>query len=102
MRNETSSLPTLFNIRKDWYQDFVVVPILLGVLLILGHYGLLTGETFFADADAVINFDHNKNNELSKGWRPDVALGLTYFFGDILWRLGLGETRFNRCKATIN
>ena len=83
MRNETSSLPTLFNIRKDWYQDFVVVPILLGVLLILGHYGLLTGETFFADADAVINFDHNKNNELSKGWRPDVALGLTYFFGDI-------------------
>jgi hypothetical protein len=84
-------LPTPFNLKRDWYQDFVVAPVLLGIIMVLGHYGLFIGETFFSDSDTLINFDHNKNNKLSQGWRPDVALGLTYFFGDIglthVWNL---------------
>jgi len=91
MRKETSFPPILLKIGKKWHQDWVLAPLLIGLILIVGHYGLLVGETFFADADAVINFDHNKNNKLSQGWRPDVALGLTSFFGDVglthIWNL---------------
>jgi hypothetical protein len=68
---------------KYQFQEFVLIPICLGSLLLVGYFGLLLGDTFFVDSDVVLNFDHNKNNVLSKGWRPDVALGSTYFFGDI-------------------
>ncbi len=82
MRNEASFSPCPSNSTKDWRKDLIFAPLLLGVILIIGHYGLFAGETFFVDPDATINFDHNEQNKLSEGWRPDVALGLTYFFGD--------------------
>ena len=68
--------------RKNWYIDFMAVPALMAVLLLLGHYGLFYGETFLTNGDIIISFDYQTNNSKTGGWRPDVALGQSFFVGD--------------------
>jgi len=68
--------------KNDRFMDWVVIPISLLFIIISGHYGLFFGHTFFVDEDAVLNFYHQEKNKYTNGWRPDVALGLTYFLSD--------------------
>jgi hypothetical protein len=46
--------------RKNWYIDYISVPILLAALLLAGHYGLFFGETFLTNGDPVIFFDYQQ------------------------------------------
>ena len=65
--------------RRNWYVDFVAVPVLMAVLLLAGHYGLFFGETFLTNGDIIVSFDYQTNNSKTGGWRPDVALGQSFF-----------------------
>ena len=72
--------PALF--KQDWFLNTVIVPIALLVILLLGHYGLFLGHTFFNDQDSAGIFIHHAGNIQSGGWRPDIAFGVSYFFHD--------------------
>lgn len=68
--------------KNDQFIDWVIIPFSLLLIILAGHYGLFLGHTLFVDEDAVLNFYHHENNKFTNGWRPDVALGLTYFLSD--------------------
>ena len=69
-------------LEDDRFLDWFVVPFSLLAIILAGYYGLFFNQTFFVDEDVVINFFHNERNKNTNGWRPDVGLGLTYFFSD--------------------
>jgi hypothetical protein len=82
MKNEPTPYPPPSLPQKSWYLDFFLVPILLGILLFAGHYGLLFGETFFVDFDAVSFYKFSEESGRSGGWRPDSLFGQSYFASD--------------------
>jgi hypothetical protein len=62
--------------------DILIAPISLLVILLLGYYRVFFGDTFFVEEDpSVVKFYHSQN-VLSNGWRPDLGIGGTFFFGD--------------------
>ena len=62
--------------------NVLVAPISLLAILLVGHFGLFFGDTFFADEDAITVLSYHSQNALSNGWRPDLGLGLAFYFGD--------------------
>ncbi len=52
---------------------------LLGVLLLAGHYGLLFGGNFFTDSDSIAQLLNQTRNAATWGWRPDVLFGQPFF-----------------------
>jgi hypothetical protein len=70
------------NAEKYQFIDFVVVPLALLVFLLIGNYGVFFGQTFFTASDPAIVFHNQAQNSHSLGWRSDVGLGISYFFGD--------------------
>jgi hypothetical protein len=76
------SISTSPILKNDRFLDWFVVPFSLLFIILAGYYGLFFDQTFFVDEDVVINFFHHEQNKNTNGWRPDVGLGLTYFFSD--------------------
>ena len=71
-----------FVLRGDFFIDWVVVPASLMVILLAGYSGLFLGQTLFTETDVVIAMQNNEMNKMSGGWRPDIGIGGSYFFGD--------------------
>ena len=62
--------------------DWLYIPILFLIVVLLGNYGVFLGHTFIEGEPTYIRFHDFVGNMKSSGWRPDVGLGTTYFFGD--------------------
>ena len=71
-----------FFLRGDYFIDWVIVPASLMAILLIGFSGLFLGQTLFAETDIVIALQNNEMNKMSGGWRPDIGVGGSYFFGD--------------------
>ena len=80
MSDSSAKTPSIFKNKR--FLDWVVAPLSLLLIILVGYYGLFFGQTLFVDEDVVTHFNHTYNPKHSNGWRPDVALGLTYFFGE--------------------
>ena len=50
--------------------------------ILLGHFGLFRGETFFVEEDPVAIFEFAANNSVGNGWTPGEGLGTSHFYGD--------------------
>mgnify|MGYP003971623843 FL=1 len=62
--------------------DWVIVPLVLLGIILLGHYGLFLGHTFLVHQDSEVVFSYGTKDTLFSGWRPDLGFGMTFFFGD--------------------
>ena len=69
-------------LKDDRFLDWFVVSFSLLFIILAGYYGLFFNQTFLVEEDTVLNFFHHERNKHTNGWRPDVGLGLTYFFSD--------------------
>ena len=68
--------------QNEAFIDWVYVPIIFLAILLLGNYGLFLGHTFFTDENVYTIFRFASENMKSSGWRPDLGLGISYFYGD--------------------
>jgi hypothetical protein len=55
---------------------------IFAIVLIALHMGMFFGDTLFTEEDHLSTFLWQAGNANSNGWRPDIALGLTCFYGD--------------------
>jgi hypothetical protein len=62
--------------------DRILIPITFLVILLLGNYGIFLDHNFIATEVHYIIHGFHAGNMNSSGWRPDLGLGLSYFFGD--------------------
>jgi hypothetical protein len=62
--------------------NYAFAPGFLLLIILLGHYGIFFGHSFFIDEDNVLNFMYQQRNSESNGWRPDMGLGMSMFWGD--------------------
>jgi hypothetical protein len=68
--------------KNPGFIDWVIVPLVLLSIVLLGHYGLFFGHTFFVEEDPVTSLSYATRDKFFSGWRPDLGAGLTFFFGD--------------------
>ena len=68
--------------KSNSFLDFILVPVAMLTLVVLGNYGILMGHSFFNDEDAITNFTYQWENSHSNGWRPELGLGMSMFWGD--------------------
>lgn len=50
--------------------------------ILVGYFSLFRGASFLAEEDPVVLADYLHGNASLSGWRPDKALGMSFFFGD--------------------
>jgi len=62
--------------------DRILIPVILLIILLLGNYGIFLGHNFFVNETAYQVYLYHAENMKSSGWRPDLGLGLSFFFGD--------------------
>lgn len=62
--------------------DFFFAPAILLIIILMGHYGLFFGDTFFIDEDPVTVSGYHANDKQASGWRAEYGLGMTYLFAD--------------------
>ena len=65
--------------------DCVVVPIIFLSIVFAGHYGLFLGHTLLLHTDIETMFRNDMAGGSFNGWRPDIGLGMTFFFADSGW-----------------
>ena len=68
--------------KNETLLNWVYVPILFLIVILLGHYGVFLGHSFFVNEPAHDMFQYSAENMKSSGWRPDLGLGITFFYGD--------------------
>ncbi len=83
MGNNSFSEKNITFFSRDQYHDIFTIPVFLGIILLIGHYGLLLGETFFVNTDAIGALMQAERNAETNGWRPDVGLGQSFLVGDL-------------------
>jgi len=68
--------------KKEFLLDVILIPIIFLSILLLGNYGVFLGHNFITNEPAWQTYLYHAENMNSSGWRPDLGLGLSYFFGD--------------------
>ena len=61
-------------LKKDRIFDYVFASIFFLSIILLGHYGIFSGYSFFFDEDNILNYTYQQHNSESNGWRPDLGL----------------------------
>jgi hypothetical protein len=54
----------------------------IAALVLAGYWTLFLGADFFVEEDPVTLFAYAEGNAAGNGWRPDKALGTSFFFAD--------------------
>jgi hypothetical protein len=83
MRTNSFSEKNITFFSRVQYHDIFTIPVFLGIILLIGHYGLLLGETFFVNTDTIAALMQAERNAQTNGWRPDVGLGQSFLVGDL-------------------
>ena len=68
--------------RTEFLFDIILIPTIFLAILLLGNYGIFLGHNFFVDEPAYTVYGLHLGNTYSSGWRPDIGLGQSFFFGD--------------------
>ena len=71
-------LPT----KNETLTNWIYIPVLFLIIVLLGNYEIFLGHSFFVNEPNHSIFRYFAENMKSSGWRPDMGLGMTFFFGD--------------------
>ncbi len=66
----------------DGAGDLIKASWVFAIVLVTLHMGVFLGDTFFVEDDPSLVLLWMAGNAHSSGWRPDMTLGLSCFFGD--------------------
>ena len=67
---------------KELLLDRILIPIIFLAIILLGHYGIFLDYNFLIGEVEYGTYSFHAGNMNSSGWRPDLGLGLSHFFGD--------------------
>jgi len=68
--------------KTEFLFDIILILTIFFAILLLGNYGIFLGHNFFVNEPAYSLYGFHAGNTFSSGWRPDIGLGQSFFFGD--------------------
>ena len=71
-------LPT----KNETLANWIYMPVLFLIVILLGNYEIFLGHSFIVNEPNHTIFRYFAENMKSSGWRPDMGLGMTFFYGD--------------------
>ena len=62
--------------------DRTLIPFIFLAIILLGNYGIFLGHNFLVGEVPYGMYSILKENLNSSGWRPDLGLGVSFFYAD--------------------